>query len=431
MAGTRDGKGGHRDYYVPWAFHAYGLIFARYGADLHPGLAETFCERARLFAPQFARWFGADGAALPFGRSLTYRFAQGAFWAALAFSGTEALPWGTIRGLLARHLRWWLRQSIFDAQGKLVVGYGYPNPFMGEYYNSAGSSYWALKALLPLSLPEHHAFWQAKEAPLPEIEEPSFQSANDFLLTRDPVQGHVLMLNNHEAGQSFVRHAAAKYGKFAYSSGFSFSYPMKEGSLEEGGLDNTLAVSTDSHHWRSREKTVNRGRHGGSLYSRWSPWPDWDIETWLVPALPGYVAIHRIQASVSAEAFAGGFSLAYRDIYNEITTRETSDSLEVESRINRSSIRILQGEGRGYVFRPEPNTHLLQPWIYQVGFRCGLKTGTQWLVYVAAAWNLPFPQEAESFTREFSFSADEANLLWKGRVIWSLEGPENAKAESI
>ena len=46
----------------------------------------------------------------------------------------------------------------------LSIGYGYPNLFMCESYNSAGSPYWALKAFLPLALPEDHPFWTAEEA---------------------------------------------------------------------------------------------------------------------------------------------------------------------------------------------------------------------------------------------------------------------------
>lgn len=415
-----DGKKGHRDYYVPWAFHTYGLIFARYGADLDLQMAEKFRERARLFAPQFARWFAGNGAAIPFGRSLTYRFAQSAFFAALAFSETEALPWGAVKGLLARNLRWWLRQPIFDVSGKLTVGYGYPNPFMGEHYNSSGSPYWALKALLPLALPESHPFWQAEETAPPDDDEHSFQSSDTFLLKRDPVQGHVLMLNNHQSGQPFVRHANAKYAKFAYSTGFSFSYPMKEGSLEEGGFDNVLAVSADGNHWKIREKPLDCSRWGNALYSRWQPYPGWEIETWLLPALPGYAAIHRINAPENAHVYAGGFSLGYRDVYTEIETWRSFDQIGAQSHLARSVVRLLHGVGEGCVFRPEPNSHLLQPWICQIGFRCRLPKGSHIVAYIAAAWSTPIPNEADDFCGEFSFSVEDSPLLLRcNKPLWS------------
>ena len=81
-------------------------------------------------------WFARSGEAIPYGRSLTYRFAQTAFLAALAFSGSEAVPWGILRGLISRHFRYWFRQPILDCEDKLTIGYAYPNLNMAEGYNS-------------------------------------------------------------------------------------------------------------------------------------------------------------------------------------------------------------------------------------------------------------------------------------------------------
>ena len=103
----QDGQGGARDHYVGWAFHAYGLIFAKLLPE-HP-LAPVFRERARRFAQDFAAWFDPEGGVVAFGRSLTYRFAAAGFWSALAFAEEEALPWGQVKGLLFRHLRSWAR----------------------------------------------------------------------------------------------------------------------------------------------------------------------------------------------------------------------------------------------------------------------------------------------------------------------------------
>src|SRR5262249_4077411 len=74
----RDGERGQVDYYVAFAFHTYGLYYAAANAI---GLgdarrAEAYRERAAGFAHDFRHWFGPDGAAVPMGRSLTYRFAM-------------------------------------------------------------------------------------------------------------------------------------------------------------------------------------------------------------------------------------------------------------------------------------------------------------------------------------------------------------------
>ena len=112
------------------------------------------------FAPDVPRTGSrADGGAVPFGRSLTYRMAQGSFWGALALADVDALDWPTVRGLALRHLRWWSERPISDRDGVLSVGYGYDNRRMGESYNSAGSPYWCMKAFTMLAAPDDHPFW--------------------------------------------------------------------------------------------------------------------------------------------------------------------------------------------------------------------------------------------------------------------------------
>ena len=123
--------------------HYCGLLYARHHGESDPTRAAEFRHRAALFAPQFAAWFAADGSAIPYGRSLAYRFAQCAFWGALAYSGVAALPWGQSKRLYLRNLRWWARQPIFTEAGLLSIGYRYPNLIMAEAYNAPGSPYFA------------------------------------------------------------------------------------------------------------------------------------------------------------------------------------------------------------------------------------------------------------------------------------------------
>jgi hypothetical protein len=75
----------------------------------------------------------STGSAIPFGRSLTYRFACGGYFAALAFADITNLPEplaspGRVKGFLLRHLRWWARNSddIFNVDGTLTIGWLYP-----------------------------------------------------------------------------------------------------------------------------------------------------------------------------------------------------------------------------------------------------------------------------------------------------------------
>ena len=142
-------KATQRDYYTLWGFHFYSLIYAAVMGREDPERCARFVERARLIAPRFACWFDGEGRALPYGRSLTYRFAQCSFWAAMAFAGVtaEGLGWDEIKGLLLRNLRAWLRLPIFDRDGVLTVGYGYPNLCISEGYNAPGSPYLGAKGV--------------------------------------------------------------------------------------------------------------------------------------------------------------------------------------------------------------------------------------------------------------------------------------------
>src|SRR6185436_9763884 len=107
-----------------FAMHFYGLLYAAHASDER---AATFRRRADLFARDFIAWFSPDGSAIPYGRSLTYRFAQAAFWAALPVAGADASWVAIARGVLLRHLRWWMRRPIAATGGALTVGYGYEN----------------------------------------------------------------------------------------------------------------------------------------------------------------------------------------------------------------------------------------------------------------------------------------------------------------
>ncbi|MFS1299068.1 DUF2264 domain-containing protein [Streptosporangium longisporum] len=303
-----DGPTAQRDYYVPFAMHYYGLVYAALAGDHDPGRAERLRERAASFALDFQHWFTRDGDAVPFGRSLTYRFAQGAFWGALAFAGVEALPWGEVRGHLMRHLRRWRERPILDAAGLLTVGYGYAQPTLAEQYNAPGSPYWALKASLPLALPAEHPFWTAAEEPARPLAEVGVQPHAGAALMRCEQGRQVVMLS---AGQhnTWVRHGAAKYAKFAYSTHFGFSVPGGSWGLEQGAFDSTLALSDDGTHWRPCEVPRDFSVRDGLLHARWSPWPDVEVDTWLLPHPPWHLRVHRLRTGrrlLSAEGACAG-----------------------------------------------------------------------------------------------------------------------------
>ncbi len=304
----RDGPIRSVDHYIPFAFHFYGLIYAALSDDAKR--AEVYRARAAEFARSIRHWYAPDGSALPYGRSLTYRFAHAGFWGALAYADVEALPWGQIKGYYLRNLRWWARQPIFDRDGVLSVGYAYPNLLMSESYNSGGSPYWALKAFLPLALAEDHPFWAAQEeapesfdAPVP-LPEPGMVAQH--------LSGHIVAL---ASGQEHARWRgfAEKYGKFAYSTRYGFSIEANDRYFPEAGCDGMLGFSDDGRHLRMREGNEAALIAGDKLYARWRPYEDVLVETWLVPTGAWHFRLHEVTTPRRLDVVEGGFAISKPD----------------------------------------------------------------------------------------------------------------------
>ena len=385
----RDGNIRRIDHYIPFAMHFYGLIYASL-AKGDDARAAKFKDRARLFAGDIQHWFDEDGGTLAFGRSLTYRFACGGFWGALAFADVEAMPWGVIKGHFLRHLRWWSKLPIAHGNGVLSIGYGYPNLFMSESYNSAGSPYWALKAFLPLALPADHPFWTAEELPA------------DF--GREPVPlKHPGMVMQHTAGNVValaggqqnwqMRHGTEKYAKFVYSSRYAFSVEVDERSYNSGAFDGVLALSDDGRHYRVRETNETVQIAGTCLFARWKPWADVTIETWLVPAGDWHIRIHRIETPRALHGTEGGFAIPRADGNTDTYLDETGRAV-ARSVTDISAILDLGGQREGRAFRALPNTNLIAAKTIVPQLRGDIQAGST--VLVTAAMALPASAGAET-----------------------------------
>ncbi|KAI0444134.1 hypothetical protein F4803DRAFT_280131 [Xylaria telfairii] len=126
------------DYYSgSFAIQFAQLLYVRFASDYDPVRADNYRSQAKSFASSFFRYFNSDGAAIPFGRSLTYRFAFAAFWPAVISAGIELEPplhdLGVVKGILFRHLRWWAQHpDIFNTDGTLNIGFSYPNMYLSE-----------------------------------------------------------------------------------------------------------------------------------------------------------------------------------------------------------------------------------------------------------------------------------------------------------
>lgn len=376
----RDGAKRQADHYIPFAMHFYGLIYAQYGPDADKDRRDRFRGRARRFAPQIAHWYAADGAALPYGRSLTYRFAHAGFWGTLALAGEEALPWGEIRGLWARNLRWWSDKPITDPRGVLTIGYGYPQLSMSERYNSPGSPYWAMKAFAPLALPEEHPFWQAEEA-APK-QRPQVVSMPEPGMVKFEDRGDVTVLAGGQQSPNFGR-SAEKYNKFAYATRYGFCVETEGRAFENGPFDNMLAFSEDGElaMVRARETMARIGPDW--LYSAWSPMPEVEVETWIFARPPWHLRLHRIRTKRPVRTVEGGFAIRRDDptpgpnlqpdltdsLARMVTAQDVSCIADVAPPLPGPVTRVPR------VVAPEPNTNLLasRTWVPQL--TCDLAPG--------------------------------------------------------
>jgi hypothetical protein len=372
-----DGSEPRHDYYVAFAFHFYGLVYARLAGRSDPRRAAVYRDRAVSFARNYQHWFAAGGEAVAWGRSLTYRFAQAAFWGALAFAGLEALPWGRVKALALGNLRWWLRQPIFTEGGALAVGYGYENTNVGEEYTAPASPYWAFKAFLPLALAASHPFWTAAEDPPrggPTVQE---QRTPGLLVCADQQRRHVFFLSTGQAYPA-LRYGGAKYGKFAYSSYFGFCVPAGEPRAVRGAFDSALALSDDGLDYRSRVECREHALERGVLYSRWMPWPDVEVSTWLIPALPWHLRVHRVATKRRLWSTEGAFSLRPDEgRQNNVTSR---GGAFVATRWAWTGIYGLWGQRRPRIVGPISNANILHPRVVLPVLEGDLRRGVTWLV---------------------------------------------------
>jgi hypothetical protein len=359
-----DGRNGHSDYYIPFAFHYYCLIYAKIMEKDDPRRSKLYKERASLFAKDFIYWFDKDGSALPYGRSLAYRFAQSAFWSALAFAEVEVFSLGIIKGIVLRNLRWWFQQPIFNADGTLTIGYAYPNLIMAENYNSPGSPYWAFKTLLILCFEDNHFFWRAEEEALPKLNKTSVQKKPHLILSRNEDNGNLLAFNSGHLSTNEHTHTSAKYEKFVYSTSFGFSVPRAEWGLNQGAFDSMLALSEEDNIYRVKRYCEEYKIDETTIYSRWKPWRDVEVETWLIVGNPWHIRVHFINTARTLNIAEGGFALGIEHKDRAKSTYETvalDNEVLIKSACGASGIVNLYGERKTELIFPNSNTNIMYP----------------------------------------------------------------------
>ncbi len=348
----RDGAHGQTDYYIPFAFHFYGLVYAITMGDEDKERADRYKERACLFAKDFIYWFDEDGEALPYGRSLTYRFAQTAFWSACVTAGLEPFPLGVMKGIITRNINAWLNKDIFSHAGILTVGYDYPNLLMAEHYNAHGSPYWGLKAYMFLMLPDDHEFWSCDALPMPKLNALHRIDAAKMIISRRGGKSTAYVCGENEAfdcGQIIP-----KYLKFAYSAHFGFNVMRSCVNIAECAPDNMLVFDVDGMIMVRRHFKDCRV-NGDSIVISWSPLAGIDVKTTVTPTEYGHTRVHEITSEYECCAYDAGFAVAARDIDRCVTSEGKSAS--AENSFQRCAVESETG-GEGVIIPASPNTNI-------------------------------------------------------------------------
>ena len=347
---STDGASPQKDYYIPWAIQYYGVLYATFAADSDPERAALYRSRAELFARQFIYWFDENGAALPYGRSLTYRFAQNCFWAACVWAGLEPFPLGVMKGLIVRNFRWWLEQKIFDRDGILTIGYCYPQMYMAERYNAPGSPYWGMKSFILLALPDDHPFWAAQAEPMPALDALKPMPHANMLVARRKgrVTAYAAGVNEGHGHGQFPE----KYAKFAYDTRFGFCASRSREVIYQAAPDSMLAFVIDDNVF-VRKVSLSHEIRTDRVVSKWSPFPGITVTTTVLPTADGHIRRHEIESAYPCEAYDCGFAVPnFAPGYVESTAGGAATAR------NAAVSCTVSGSGEGTVIKCDPNVSL-------------------------------------------------------------------------
>src|SRR5262249_61019019 len=128
--------------YVGWVLHFHTLMWCRIDGDrTDAARAAVYRRRVFRFLEQYRLMFGANGAPLYQGRSLTYRFAVVApLWAAALVGSTPLSP-GETRRIATGAVRYFLEHG---AVRNNVLTLGWPGEFLPviQQYSGHGSPAW-------------------------------------------------------------------------------------------------------------------------------------------------------------------------------------------------------------------------------------------------------------------------------------------------
>jgi hypothetical protein len=429
-----DGINQAYDHYNAYAFHFYGLMWARLHGAADPVRATRWRDWARLFVRDYQYFFAATGEHPAFGRSICYRFnCLNVFGLALAENATELAP-GMLRRLCTRNLDFFLSHPIYQEQGCLALGFTDRFDKIREPYSCAASPYWAAKGFSPLLLSSGHAFWNAVEEPIPAENPGGFVRVMRApgLVTRSTPTGEVEILNaGSMVSNSQLRYGAWKWSKISYRTSVHFAYAFPE--ITDFSFDGALVAQIDDGRLLGRHSTVPvelEHDHLGYSYNLSSKIGQINtgVETFVFWRAGWLLHVHRIDPLQPVVLRLGGFALPLVDQHAERT--DDGDVLTAFSSDGRGSVlQLLRGfAGHEWDMRLDDKTerrHIAAPYhITPVG-----KTSRVMSPTVLAALSWAGTDRAESAPWQITSAAKGAWKLTHPKLEaweishWSLPAP--------
>ena len=364
----QDGDSGQKDYYISFAIHFYSLIYAVIMEKDDPERAKKYKARAMEFAKQFIYWFDEEGEAIPFGRSLTYRFSQVSFFQCLPAGRTGAVPGSRdersdrkasahlaeasdLRQRSCADHRLWISES--DHGGAVQC----------PRFSLLGH-----EGVCLLLLPDDHPFWSVEEAPLPKLAPACPQKYADLFVYH--YGNHTTAFAPGVYSPNGHGQIVAKYGKFAYDTRFSISVAKSCYELHENAPDNMLAFWIDGYVYVRRICEESKITENG-VWSKWSPYPGITVETTITPDAGGHTRVHKITSEIDCVAYDCGFAVSRGD-FEEVGFAEKVDGMSAQASNefcsctvsavldeNTQVNEVADKPPVGYMITVDPNTNLL------------------------------------------------------------------------
>ncbi|MNC37957.1 hypothetical protein D3C75_865420 [compost metagenome] len=227
------------------------------------------------------------------------------------------------------------------------------------------------------------------------------QKAPHLILCRQPEVPHVTAFNSGHTSSNEHTHTSAKYEKFAYSTFFGFSVPRAEWGLGQGAFDSMLALAEGDNLYRVKRRCEETRVEPGLIFTRWKPWADVEVCTWIIPGLPWHVRVHRITTGRVLDGAEGGFALGIEGpgsgghvpggsgkpvrLYSTVPplgaeSGGSSQAAYAAYGRGASGVKLLYGSGLAELLTPQANTNVMVSRTVIPTVRTRLEAGTTaWL----------------------------------------------------